>query len=111
VVHPALEAAVELNSRGISAAVLNARFIRPLDTERLFALASRCKVVVTVEEHVAAGGFGSAVLEALSAADLGVRTLCLALPNEIIEHGVSPADFGLDAHGIAKSVEALLRGE
>ena len=111
VVHPALEAAVELNSRGISAAVLNARFIRPLDTERLLSLASRCKVVVTVEEHVAAGGFGSAVLEALSAADLEVRTLCLALPNEIIEHGVSPADFGLDAHGIAKSVETLLRGE
>ncbi|MFB0976485.1 MAG: 1-deoxy-D-xylulose-5-phosphate synthase [Myxococcota bacterium] len=111
VVHPALEAAVELNSRGISAAVLNARFIRPLDTERLLALASRCKVVVTVEEHVAAGGFGSAVLEALSEADLEVRTLCLALPNEIIEHGVSPADFGLDADGIAKSVEALLRGE
>jgi 1-deoxy-D-xylulose-5-phosphate synthase len=67
--------------------------------------------VVTVEEHVAAGGFGSAVLEALSEADLEVRTLCLALPNEIIEHGVSPADFGLDADGIAKSVEALLRGE
>jgi 1-deoxy-D-xylulose-5-phosphate synthase len=111
VVHPALEAAVELNSRGISAAVLNARFIRPLDTERLLALASRCKVVVTVEEHVAAGGFGSAVLEALSEADLEVRTLCLALPNEIIEHGVSPADFGLDADGIAKSVETLLRGE
>ena len=47
VVHPALEAAGELNNRGISAAVLNARFVRPLDTKRLLALASRCKVVVT----------------------------------------------------------------
>ena len=111
VVHPALEAAVELNSRGISAAVLNARFVRPLDTERLLALASRCKVVVTVEEHVGAGGFGSAVLEALSASGLEVRTLCLALPNEIIEHGFSLEDFGLDAAGIAASVEELLRSE
>ena len=89
VVHPSLEAAVELSDRGISAAVLNARFVRPLDTVRLLALAARCKVVVTVEEHTAAGGFGSAVLEAFSASGLEVRTLVLALPAGIIEHGHS----------------------
>ena len=111
VVHPSLEAAVELSDRGISAAVLNARFVRPLDTVRLLALAARCKVVVTVEEHTAAGGFGSAVLEALSASGLEVRTLCLALPDGIIEHGHSLASFGLDAPGIAKSVGELLRLE
>ena len=108
VVHPALEAAGELNNRGISAAVLNARFVRPLDTKRLLALASRCKVVVTVEEHTGAGGFGSAVLEALSEAGVDVKTKCLALPDGIIEHGFSPDDFGLDAAGIAASVEELL---
>ena len=108
VVHPALEAAGELNNRGISAAVLNARFVRPLDTNRLLALASRCKVVVTVEEHTGAGGFGSAVLEALSEAGVDVKTKCLALPDGIIEHGFSPDDFGLDAAGIAASVEELL---
>jgi 1-deoxy-D-xylulose-5-phosphate synthase len=111
VVHPALEAANELSSQGISAAVLNARFVRPLDTERLIALAERCKVVVTVEEHTRAGGFGSAVLEELSASGLQVRTLCLALPDEIIEHGFTLKSFGLDAAGIAKSVEELLRSE
>jgi 1-deoxy-D-xylulose-5-phosphate synthase len=111
VVHPALEAANELNTRGISAAVLNARFVRPLDTERLIALAERCKVVVTVEEHTGSGGFGGAVLEAFSQAGLTLRTLCLALPDEVIEHGFSVADFGLDAPGIARSVEELLRSE
>lgn len=111
VVHPALEAANELNNRGISAAVLNARFVRPLDTERLLALAQRCKVVVTVEEHTGSGGFGGAVLEALSEAGLTLRTLCLALPDEVIEHGFSIADFGLDAPGIANSVEEFLRSE
>ena len=95
-------------NRGISAAVLNARFVRPLDTKRLLALASRCKVVVTVEEHTGAGGFGSAVLEALSEAGVDVKTKCLALPDGIIEHGFSPDDFGLDAAGIAASVEELL---
>jgi 1-deoxy-D-xylulose-5-phosphate synthase len=111
VVHPALEAANELSSQGISAAVLNARFVRPLDTTRLIALAKRCKVVVTVEEHTRAGGFGSAVLEELSASGLQVRTLCLALPDVIIEHGFTLKSFGLDAAGIAKSVEELLRSE
>lgn len=111
VVHPALEAANELNSCGISAAVLNARFIRPLDTERLTALAKRCKVVVTVEEHTGPGGFGSAVLEALSEAGIVVKTRCLALPSELIEHGFSASDFGLDAAGIAKSVVDLLESE
>lgn len=111
VVHPALEAANELNNRGISAAVLNARFVRPLDTERLLALAQRCKVVVTVEEHTGSGGFGGAVLEALSEAGLTLRTLCLALPDEVIEHGFSVTDFGLDAPGIANSVEEFLRSE
>ncbi len=109
VVHPALEAASELASQGISAAVLNARFVRPLDRERILALTGRCKAVVTVEEHTAAGGFGSAVLEALSEAGVDARTLCLSLPDEIIEHGYGPGDFGLDADGIAKSVEAFLR--
>ncbi|MCP5043133.1 MAG: 1-deoxy-D-xylulose-5-phosphate synthase [bacterium] len=111
VVHPALEAAGELASHGISAAVLNARFVRPLDTERLLALARRCKVVVTVEEHSGVGGFGGAVLEALSEADVEARTLRLSLPDEVIEHGFSLADFGLDATGIANSVEAFLHAK
>ena len=66
---------------------------------------------MTVEEHSGVGGFGGAVLEALSQAGIEARTHCLSLPDEIIEHGFSPGDFGLDAPGIARSVEAFLRAE
>ena len=54
--------------QGISVAVLNARFVKPLDATRIVALARRCRALVTVEEHSGMGGFGAAVLEALAAA-------------------------------------------
>ncbi|MDJ0867703.1 MAG: 1-deoxy-D-xylulose-5-phosphate synthase [Myxococcota bacterium] len=109
--HPALEAAAELASQGVSAAVLNARFVKPLDVERVAALARRCRAVLTVEEAAGMGGFGSAVLEALAAAGVAVPVQCLAIPDRVIEHG-SPDAFraalGLDAPGIARAALALL---
>ena len=116
-VHPALEAAAELAADGISAAVLNARFAKPLDAERLRALARRTGAVLTVEEHAGMGGFGSAVLEALAAAGLAVPTRCLAVPDRLIEHGDPGsvlAELGLSTQGIADAARALLaarRGE
>jgi 1-deoxy-D-xylulose-5-phosphate synthase len=110
-VHPALDAAAELAARGISTAVVNARFAKPLDAERIVALARRCGAVVTVEEHSAMGGFGSAVLEALAAAGVSVPVRVLGVPDRIVEHGkpeAQLASFGLDAAGIAAAVEALL---
>jgi 1-deoxy-D-xylulose-5-phosphate synthase len=111
-VHPALEAADELAARGISAAVLNARFVKPLDAGRLVALVGRCGVAVTVEEHSGMGGFGSAVLEALAAAEVEVPTRCLAVPDRLVEHG-SPARIqarlGLDASGIAEAARRLVK--
>jgi 1-deoxy-D-xylulose-5-phosphate synthase len=109
--HPALEAAAELAADGISVAVLNARFAKPLDAARIVALAGRCGCVVTAEEHGVGGGFGSAVLEALAAAGLAVAVRCLAVPDALVEHG-DPArqrhGFGLDAEGIAKAVRELV---
>jgi 1-deoxy-D-xylulose-5-phosphate synthase len=110
-VHPALEAAVELAAQGLSVAVLNARFVKPLDTARITALAKRCGALVTVEEHAGMGGFGGAVLEALAAAGVSVPVRCLALPDRAIEHGdpgAQKAAIGLDAEGIARAVQALL---
>jgi 1-deoxy-D-xylulose-5-phosphate synthase len=110
-VHPALEAAVELSAEGVSAAVVNARFVKPLDIDRILPLARRCGAVLTVEEHVRAGGFGAAVLEALAAADLQVPTRQLAVPDELIEHGNPDAILeclGLDAGGIAGAARALV---
>jgi 1-deoxy-D-xylulose-5-phosphate synthase len=112
-VHPALEAAMQLASDGVSVAVLNARFVKPLDTERIEALARRCKALITVEEHSGMGGFGSAVLEALAQAGIRVPTRCLAVPDRLIEHGnpdALRASLGLDTAGIGRAVLELLDG-
>jgi 1-deoxy-D-xylulose-5-phosphate synthase len=110
-VHPALEAAGELAGEGVSVSVLNARFAKPLDAERIVALARRVRAVVTVEEHALQGGFGSAVLEALAAAGVERPVRRLGIPDRIIEHG-SPAEIrgelGLDAPGIAQAVRDAL---
>ncbi|UCE86142.1 MAG: 1-deoxy-D-xylulose-5-phosphate synthase [Deltaproteobacteria bacterium] len=112
-VHPALEAASQLAADGVSVAVVNARFVKPLDAERIVALARRCGAVVTAEEHSGMGGFGTAVLEALAEAGCAVPTRCLAIPDQLVEHDTDvdaqKARFGLDAAGIARAVEALIR--
>jgi 1-deoxy-D-xylulose-5-phosphate synthase len=109
--HPALEAAGELAGQGVSAAVVNARFVKPLDARRIVALASRCGAVLTIEEAAGQGGFGGAVLEALSDAGVEVPLRRLAIPDRLVEHGdpqATRAGFGLDAAGIASEALALL---
>jgi 1-deoxy-D-xylulose-5-phosphate synthase len=108
-VHPALEAAQELASQAVSAAVLNARFARPLDAERILSLVGRCGAVVTVEEHRGAGGFGSAVLELLSASAVNVPTHCLAVDKELVEHGETLESVGLSTGDIVESALQLVR--
>ena len=106
----ALAAAEELSACGIECAVLNARFVKPLDRETLLALASRNGRLVTIEENVLAGGFGSAVLEALDQAGLtSVQVERIGLPDRFIEHGPQElfrAMFDLDAAGIVRRVRA-----
>ncbi len=104
VVHPALQAAADLAAEGVSAAVVNARFVAPLDIARIAPLAARCGAVLTVEEHTVRGGFGSAVMEALAEAGVSVPVRVLGAPDEIVEHGDTAEQlraFGLDAEGIA----------
>jgi 1-deoxy-D-xylulose-5-phosphate synthase len=113
-VHPAHEAACELAGQGLSVAVLNARFAKPLDAERIVGLARRCGVVVTVEEHAGMGGFGAAVLEALAEAGVAARTRCRAVPDGLVEHG-DPATIrrrlGRAAAGLARTVASLVAPE
>jgi 1-deoxy-D-xylulose-5-phosphate synthase len=109
-VHPALDAAAELAAEGLSVAVLNARFAKPLDTARILALAKKVRGLVTVEEHCGQGGFGGAVLEALAAARVTLPVRCLALPAGPIDHGDPAkqlASAGLDAAGIAGALRGL----
>jgi len=87
-VQPSLQAAETLAAKGVSAAVVNARFVKPLDEELLLEYASRTGNVVTVEESQRAGGFGSAVAEVLQDRGLhGVRVSSVALPDAFVEHG------------------------
>ena len=84
----ALEAAEGLSRLGIDAAVINPRFVRPLDEELITHWAAHTGQVITVEDNMARGGFGSAVLELLSSAGLeGVRTRLLGLPDRFLGHG------------------------
>jgi len=110
-VHAAVEAAGELAGEGVSVAVLNARFAKPIDAERIVALARRVGAVVTVEEAALDGGFGSAVLEVLAAGDVAVPARRLGIPDRLVEHGsagTTRAELGLDAAGIARAVREVL---
>jgi len=112
-VYPALEAAEVLSKdEGIDAAVINARFAKPIDVEMLSLWAKKTGRVVTVEENALAGGFGSAVLDALS--DNGIHNLAvkrLGIGDFFVEHGSAQgvrAKLGLDAAGIAKATAEFL---
>lgn len=83
----ALEAALRLELEGFSAAVINARFIKPLDRRTLLNYARLAGLVITFEDHVLNGGFGSAILEELNAADVTVPVVRVGWPDQFIEHG------------------------
>jgi 1-deoxy-D-xylulose-5-phosphate synthase len=87
-VYDAWAAAKELKEHGIHAAVINPRFIKPLDEELITKWAQKTKKLITIEDNCLQGGFGSAVLELLNKCDLGmIKTIILAHPDSFIEHG------------------------
>lgn len=84
----AQEAARELAEEGIQAAVVNARWAKPLDEEMILALAKSTRRLITIEDHVVTGGFGSAVLELLERhAVNAIETRVIGLPDKFVEHG------------------------
>ena len=107
----ALDAAQSLAATGVRAAVLNARFVKPLDEDRIVELARRCARVLVVEEHTVHGGFGDAVLSLLASRGVTPPLRSLGVPDEVIEHGAPAevlADLGLDAAGIERAARELL---
>ncbi len=109
-VHPSLEAAANLAKDGIETTVINARFVKPLDSALLLALARTKRLIVTVEEAYLAGGFGSAVLELLEENGLQdkVSVVRMGIPDRIVTHGDAKlllAKYGLDADGIYTRVK------
>ncbi|TNF55633.1 1-deoxy-D-xylulose-5-phosphate synthase [bacterium] len=111
-VQPAFEASRHIEDAGISSCVVNARFVKPLDMGLIGSLARKIKYVLTVEENVLDGGFGSAVLENLSELQInGLRVERIGLPDRFIEHGAQKLlrkIIGLDAEGIARKALALV---
>ncbi len=103
---PALEAGNELN-----ATVVNMRFVKPLDRDLVFRLATTHELLVTVEENAVAGGAGSAVIEALAADGLPVHALTLGLPDHFVQHGDHAqllSDCGLDGASLVRAIRDRL---
>jgi 1-deoxy-D-xylulose-5-phosphate synthase len=95
---------------GVRPTVVNARFAKPLDTRVLRQIAARHELVVTIEDHAALGGFGSAVAEAVE--DIPCRLLRVGLPDRFVDHGkrdILLAEVGLTPEGVTERVRAALR--
>jgi 1-deoxy-D-xylulose-5-phosphate synthase len=107
-------AASALRARGVDCGVANARFVKPLDVSLVQALLAASPRLLTLEEHLAMGGFGSAVLEAVHAAGLpaaGVRSH--AIPDQFVEHSPQALQrqlFRLDVPGVLSRIAELFPG-
>lgn len=111
----ALAAAAELAKEDIDAAVINARFTKPIDGATIEFFARTSDVVVTIEDHVAPGGFGSSVLESLNERRVATPVVITAWPDQFIEHASSVdylrKKYGLTAEAICERVRATLAQE
>ena len=106
-VHSAMQTAEILSEHGVAATVVNARFVKPLDTELILPLAQRIGQVVTMEEGCLMGGFGSAVTEALMDNNVLVPVLRLGVPDKLVDHAKpdeSKVDLGLTPSQMAERI-------
>ena len=114
-VYPALDAAKELKEIGIHAAVINPRFIKPLDGDLIEKWASHTGKMITIEDNSKAGGFGSSVLELLCSRDIThVHTQILGHPDNFIEHGPQKTlwkNSMIDTNAIVMTAKKLLGKE
>ena len=113
-VQPARGAAEQLAADGVDCAVVNCRFLKPMDEGMLEALAQRHRVLVTVEEGTVVNGFGAHLAETLQTTHPEVRVVALGVPDRLVEQAPRAEQletFGLTADGIARRIVALRREE
>jgi 1-deoxy-D-xylulose-5-phosphate synthase len=114
-VHPAVAAAIKLKDEGIRIRVINARFIKPLDEKLLCDTAKSIQRIITVEENVLMGGFGSAVLELFEETGMHDITLKrLGVRDEFVEHATQAelrSSHGIDERGIIEAVHSMMSKE
>lgn len=109
-VEPSLQAATQLAAEGIDAAVVNCRFLKPLDSGMLQVLAAQHRTFVTVEEGTIVNGFGAYLAETLQTTNPEVRVVALGIPDKLVEQAPRTEQleaFGLSAGGIARRLRAL----
>ena len=97
----------ELKNRGYSCSLVNARFVKPIDTEAIRLLAGDHSLIVTLEENVESGGFGEKIREYVDTHDLGARVTVIALPDDYVEHGnvdILKKEVGIDPDTILKRI-------
>ena len=107
-VYPSMEAAKILSRKGINTAVINARFVKPLDEDLLLKESEGKKLIVTVEENAVTGGFGSAFLELMQKNNIKKNIITIGIPDKFIEQGnpdLLKKNLGLTSVDIARSVE------
>jgi 1-deoxy-D-xylulose-5-phosphate synthase len=110
--HDALAAAELLGDEGLSLAVVDPRFLKPLDKELLVAEARRTGVVITVEENAVEGGFGSAILELMNEQGLAPRLLRIGIPDRFVEQGTQAelrSQCGLDVAGLVSRIRTFMQ--
>lgn len=108
-VRTAEEVRRQLKAEGHACSLVNARFVKPIDEEMLQEAAITHRLVVTMEENVASGGFGERVRAFLDKADLKVKQISVTIPDAYVEHGsvdTLKQELGLDAAGIVKQIKA-----
>ncbi len=109
-VETAEKAAVDLRAHGVSVGVVNARWVKPLDP-RILEWSASAGHIVTLEDNVVSGGFGSAVMEAFAAAGVVKEITCVGIPDHFLPFG-SPSDIvrtiGLDPESVVSRVMTLL---
>lgn len=113
IVNACLDAAIRLQKEGWDIGVINGRFIKPIDEETIAKYARKTRFLITAEEGVLKGGFGSAVLEVSKRLGLRrtIKTLRIGLPDRFISHGTQEElrrEFGLDASGIYSRVKDFI---
>jgi 1-deoxy-D-xylulose-5-phosphate synthase len=113
-VQPAEQAAAQLAKDGVECSVVNCRFIKPMDSAMLEAIAREHRTIVTVEEGTVVNGFGAYLAETMQTLRPEVRVIALGVPDKLVEQAPRTdqlAAFGLTADGIARRISALVREE
>ena len=111
-VKTAAEVKAALNAEGRKCSVINARFVKPIDLEAVTWAAENHKLVVTMEENVASGGYGEKVRDAMSSLNTETKLLTVAIPDEYVEHGnvdLLKQELGISAERIMERIKKEIR--